>query len=94
MLLLCKLFQLVERIKQRFVIVEFEQLVVIQLVMVLQRIIKRIIQRFVQRAFKLGSVLVTAVIIASVIERGGTEQQRGRAKQQCGGAEFQRRRAQ
>lgn len=78
LLLLCELLQLVERIKQRFVVVEFEQLVVVQLVLVFQWIVERIIQRFIECAVEFGSVLVTAFIIAAilvsaVIERGGTE---------------------
>tara|TARA_B100001123_G_scaffold22265_1_gene24311 strand:- start:3360 stop:3476 length:117 start_codon:yes stop_codon:yes gene_type:complete len=38
-LLLCELLQLVEWLEQRFVIAEFEQLVVIQLVRVIQWIV-------------------------------------------------------
>ena len=75
LLLLCKLFQFVERIQQWFVVVEFEQLVVVQFVLVFQWIVERIFQRFVQCSLKLGTVVLAAVIIASVIERGGTEQQ-------------------
>ena len=40
-LLLCELLQLVEWLEQRFVIAEFEQLVVIQLVRVIQWIVYR-----------------------------------------------------
>lgn len=69
LLLLCKLLQLIERIQQWFVIVEFEQLVVVQLVLVFEWIVKR----FIQCSFEFRSVLVTAVIIAAVIKRGGTE---------------------
>ena len=76
-MLLCELFQLVERVQQWFVVMEFEQLVVIQLVMVLQWIVERIFQWFVQRAFELSSVVVTSVFLAAVIKRGGTEQQCG-----------------
>jgi hypothetical protein len=92
-LLLCELLQLIERIQQWFVVVEFEQLVVVQFVLVFKWIFQWIIQWFVQRAFKLGSVVVTAVIIAAVIERGGTEQQYRRAKQQRCGTQFERGRA-
>ena len=67
LLLLCELLQLVERIKQRFVVVEFEQLVVVQLVLVFQWI--------VERPLEFGTFFV-----ASIIERGGTQQQCRRAK--------------
>ena len=61
-------FRFVERIQQWFVVVEFEQLVVIQFVLVLQWIF----QRFVQRPLEFGTFF-----FASVVERGGTEQQFG-----------------
>ena len=70
LLLLCELLQLVERIEQWFVVVEFEQLMVVQFVLVVQWIVERIIQWFVQRPLEFGTFF-----FASVIERGGTQQQ-------------------
>ena len=71
-MLLCQLFKFVERIQQRFVVMELEQLVVVQFVLVFQWIVERIIQRLVECAVEFGTFFV-----ASVIERGGTEQQCG-----------------
>ena len=70
-MLLCELLQLIEWIEQRFVVLEFKQLVVVQLVLVFQWIVKRIIQR----PLELGTF-----VVASIIERGGSEQQCRRAK--------------
>lgn len=74
LLLLCELLQLIERIQQRFVVVELEQFLVIQFVMVLQWIVERIFQRFVQRAFEFSSFFISAIFVSAVIKRGGTEQ--------------------
>ena len=71
LLLLCKLLQLIERIEQRFVVVEFKQLVVVRFVLVVQWIVERIIER----PLEFGTIF-----FASIIERGGTQQQCRRAK--------------
>ena len=75
LLLLCQLLQLVERIEQRVVVLELEQLVVVQFVLVFQWIVERILQWFVQRPLEFGTFF-----FASIIERGGAEQQCRRAK--------------
>ena len=68
---MCKLLQLIEWIEQRFVVLEFEQLGVVQFFLVFERLVKR----FIQCSFEFRSVVVTAILIAAVIKRGGTEQQ-------------------